>query len=210
MIGLLRGILRGTTDEKHIQVSRYGDLYVTQHLPSYTELVNAGMVWTCGAATATAAVTNLPTTTAVISLYNNEPEGGKSYVVLAVFGFNAANAAALDGWAIVHCVNDAMPTTRPTADIAVASIKGLKARQGAYGGNAIVDLAATVTDDLWKPVSTSVNTAVNSATGTALYITNQQAILPVLPPGGMYSLASTATSTSLTTRLGFVWAEIKL
>lgn len=196
-------------DGEHAQgINRRGAQYVQDDLPSLTALINEGVCWQAGAATATAAVTTMPTTTAVITLYNNESEGGKSFVLLSVFGIQEANGAALSSWGIAHCVHKDKPATLPTADIAVASIKGLKARQGSYGGNAIIDLAATVVDDLWKPIGPFAGTTVVSLSGTQIDVPLNG--LVILPPGGEYSLASIASATSVTTRLGFRWAEVQL
>lgn len=177
-------------------------------LPWQAMLVQQGVCWTVGQAAATAAVVALPTTTAALSLYNNEPDGGKSYIVFAVGTSQVAAPAALDTFSLVHCINMDKPGTLPTQDIARTSVKGLKARQGPYQGNAIIDLAATVTDDLWKAVGSSQNTAVASATGAALEVLHT--IPVILPPGGMYSLQITATSTSVTGRSYFKWAELYL
>lgn len=196
-------------DSEHPQgINRRGAQYVQDDLPSLTTLVNEGVCWQVGEATAVAAVTTMPTTTAQITLYNNEAEGGKTYIVLSVFGIQVANGAALNSWGIAHCVNVAKPSTLPTADIATTSIKSLKARQGSYGGNAIVDLAATVVDDLWKPVGAFAGTTVVSLSGTQIDVPLNGAV--ILPPGGEYSLVAIASATGITTRLGFRWAEVQL
>lgn len=194
--------------EKSQGINRRGAQYVQDDLPSLTALVNEGACWQAGEATATAAVTTMPTTTAGITLYNNEAEGGKSYIVLSVFGIQVANSAAQASWGIAHCIHASKPATVPTADIAVASIKNLKARGGSYGGNAIVDLAATVVDDLWKPVGNSTGTVVVSLSGLQIDVPLNG--LVILPPGGEYSLVSIASATGITTRLGFRWAEVQL
>lgn len=189
-------------------LNRRGGQYVQDDLPSLTALVNEGVCWAAGEATAVAAAIALPTTTAQVTLYNNESEGGKSYIVLSVFGIQVADGAALNSWGIAHCIHIAKPGTLPSADIASTSFKNLKARAGAYGGNAIIDLAATVVDDLWKPVGPSVGTTVVSLPGTQLDVPLNG--LVILPPGGEYSLVAVASATGITTRLGFRWAEVQL
>lgn len=190
------------------RLSQRGGLYVQDDLPPLTTLVQEGVCWQVGAATAVAAVTTMPTTTAQISLYNGEAEGGKSYVLLSVYGIQVANGAALNSWGLAHCINVDKPGTLPTQDIAKTSVKGLKARQGGYNGNAIIDLAATVTDDLWAPVGNYAGTTVVSLSGTQLDVPLNG--LVILPPGGMYSLAAIAAATGITVRQGFRWAEIQL
>jgi len=206
---LIRGKLRGSADvEKEISLGLQRDLHISKLLPDYATLVNEGLVWTVGQATATAAVTSLPTLTAGISLYNSEPDGGKSYVILKVGANQVGNGAAQASWHLAHLINVEKPTTIPTADILAASIKNLKARAGQYSGKAIVDLGATVIDDLWKPVGNSTGTVVVSLSGTAIEVPINGMV--IVPPGGMYSLEAIASATGITVRMYFVWAEIQL
>ena len=206
----LYGLLKGSSSvEQRTEVSKRGALYTQMDLPPFAQLAAEGKIWTAGEATAVAAVVALPTTTAGISLYNNEAEGGLSYVLIAAIATQVANAAAQASWHLAQCVGVLKPTTRPTADIAAASIKSFgKSPSGAYGGNAIVDLGATVVDDLWKPIGPSVNTAVVSLSGTAVWVPLNGGV--VIGPGGTYSLKGIASAVDITLRIGFVWAEVQL
>lgn len=187
--------------------SPHGALLNCKDLPDLATLTNEGCVWQAGQATATAAVLALPTTTAGITLYNNEPEGGKSYVLLSAFATQVANAAAQASWHLAHAIGRLKPATRPTADIAAASIYNMKSPGPAYGGYAIIDLAATVEDTLWKNVGPSVNTAVVSLSGTAIDVPLHGGV--ILAPGGSYSLQAVASAVDITVRMGFRWAEIQ-
>ena len=92
------------------------------------------------------------------------------------------------------------------ADIAIGSITNMKARAGNYGGSAIIDLAATVVDDLWKSIGFSI---VNAITGVGWQADVWLDGLVILPPGGMYSLVTIAQATGVQTRAGFTWAEVQ-
>lgn len=180
----------------------------TQEPPSTLQMTNDGAIWSGGEAVGVAAVTAPPTTLAQISLYNDEPEGtGKSYLVLRVYGFVTATPAGLSQFGLHHCVHRAKPTPKPTRDIPLSSITNMKALQGTYTGNTIIDLAATVVDDLWKPVGYSI---LNAVTGVGWQLDIWLDSLVILPPGGLYSLAAVASTTTVSTRLGFTWAEIRL
>jgi len=207
---ILHALKRGTTSvDQRVEATGRGASFTQKDLPDYTELVRSGVVWTVGEATAVAAVTAPPTTTAGISLYNDEAEGsGLAYVLLKVFGLQVGASAALASWGISHNIATIKPTTKPTGDIAASSIKNLRSPSPNYGGKAIVDLAATVTDDLWKPIGNSTGTVVVSLTGTQIDVLINGMV--VVMPGGMYSLKGVASDTGITVRLGFVWAEVKL
>ena len=187
------------------------NLFVTEELPSLVHLVNQGAVWSAGAATGVAAVIAPPTTTAQISLYNNEGEKGLSYLVLRVYGIVTATPAGLSQFGISHCVHRAKPATLPDRDIPVASITNMKAggsRQSTtYEGAARIDLALAVADDLWKPLGYSI---LNAVTGVGWQLDIWLDSLVIIPPGGLYSLAAVASTTTVSTRLGFTWAEVQL
>ena len=206
----LYGLLKGSSSsEQRIEVNRRGAMYTQRDLPECTQLCAEGKVWTVGELSATASVTALPTTTSGIGLYNNEPEGGLSYIMLAAFATFDAAGAALASLHLAQCVATLKPTTRPTADIAAASIKNFgKTPSNAYGGNAIVDLALAVADDLWKNIGDSTDSIVVSLPGNCLWVPLNGMI--VLGPGGTYALETIASATTSNSRIGFVWAEVQL
>ena len=206
---ILKALRRGEPGTKQaLQANRRGSLFIVEELPSLVELTNAGAVWSAGEATGVASVVAPPTTLAQISLYNNEEEGsGKSYLILRVYGFVTATPAGLSQFGIHHCVHRTKPATRPTAEITAASITNMKARVANYDGKAIIDLALTVADDLWKPLGYSI---LNAVTGVGWQADIWLDSLVIIPPGGLYSLVSVASSTTVNTRLGFTWAEVQL
>tara|TARA_Y100000310_G_scaffold289932_1_gene316716 strand:- start:1341 stop:1985 length:645 start_codon:yes stop_codon:yes gene_type:complete len=205
VMGLVRGA-RNTWDG--LSVSPNGAIYTIKDLPDNAELVNQGLVWSVGEASATASVIAPPTTTAGVLLYNDNPDGGPSLIVLAAFALQTASAAAVGMYGLSQVVIMIKPATKPTADIAVASYKGLKSLQGPYGGKAIFDLGPTVVDDLWKPVGNNEQVTLASAVGSQLYV---PLVVPVvLPPGGSYGLECVSSNTSIQSRLGVVFAEVQL
>ena len=204
---VLKALRRGNTSQRDSLESYRRALQVTEELPSLVQLVNQGAVWSAGEATGVASVVAPPTTLAQISLYNNEEEGGKSYLVLRDYGVVTATPAGLSQFGISHCIHRAKPATKPTAEILAASITNMKARVANYEGKAIIDLALTVADDLWKPLGYSI---LNAVTGVGWQLDIWLDSLVIIPPGGLYSLASVASTTTVNTRLGFTWAEVQL
>ena len=96
---IFKGLVRGTT-EKHrsVAVGGQGQQLMAKLLPDFAQLVAEGRVWRAQEASATASVVALPTTAALFTLGNNEPDDGLWYVPLAIYGFNSANAAAIDNF----------------------------------------------------------------------------------------------------------------
>ena len=179
-----------------------------EDLPSLFQLVNSGSVWSGGEAVGVAAVIAPPTTLAQISLYNNEPVStGKSYILLRVYGVITATPTGLSQVGISHCVHRRKPSPTPTRDIPLSSITNMKGLITDYDGTAIIALAETVADDLWKPVGYS---NLDAVTGVGWQLDIWLDTLVIIPPGGMYSLAAVASSITVSTRLGFTWIERKL
>ena len=175
-------------------------------LPSLAQLVNAGAVWSAGEDTGVAAVIAPPTTLSQISLYNNEPEGGLSYRLLRAYGIVTATPAGLSQFGLSHCIHRAKPSPLPARDIPITSITNMKALVPTYTGRARIALALTVINDLWKPLGYSI---LNAVTGVGWQLDIWLDNLVILPPGGLYSLAAVASSTTVSTRLGFTWAEVR-
>lgn len=210
-----KGLVRGTVDVmRHQAVSPQGVSLFQKLMPDYAQLVAEGRVWRAQEAAATASVTALPTTASLFTLGNNEPDDGLWYVVLAVYAFNSANAAAIDYFSLAACVSQ-LPAltggTDPTLaqDIAKTSIKNmLGVRGGGYNGRAVIDTGVTITDDLWFPLGNgSGSTGIASATGAAVWHWVNGLI--ILPPKAILGMVSTATSASNTTRKGVIWTEAR-
>ena len=213
---LLKGFVRNSENtEKAVSVSPKGDLFMVKTMPDYSQLVAEGRVWRAQEASATASVVSLPTTAGLFTLGNNEGDDGLWYVLLACYASNTANAVALDSYGLALNISHQPALTGGidvslARDIAATSIKSMLGGIGTvspYQGKAILDTGVTVTDDLWFPVgNASGSTAINSATGGSMWVWLNGIV--VLKPKALISIVSTATSTSNTTRKGFVWAEV--
>lgn len=214
MLGTLKGLIRGSVDTlRQIAVGHQGDAKTSKFLPDYAQLVAEGRVWRVQDAAAVASVVALPTTTSLLTLANNEGDDGLWYVVLAAYGHNAANAAAIDSFGLVGCISQIPATTggvnpTPVQDIAKTSIKSmLGVRGGGYNGRAVIDGGNTITDDLWFPLGqSSGSTGVASAAGASVF--NWLHGLVILPPKAQLATATVATSTSNTVIKGLIWAEV--
>src|SRR3990167_9210435 len=133
---------------RYIRSNEEQELLTAQGLPPYTELTRRGRGWQVMDTSATAAVVVRPSTVAGLTVYNGETGAtAKSYVIDRVGAFNLVTTAALSDWSIWACIHPA-GMTAPTADI--TAIKGMNG--GTYAGSAIVDTAATVTDNGWFPI----------------------------------------------------------
>ncbi len=183
-----------------------GAVSTAKRLPDFATLVQEGKVWRAQDTTTTALNNNaFPTTTAGLTLQN--PAGtGKDYIVFAVTSIcDVFEAAALITYSAALCVHNAavVPYTR---DIALTAIGSMKAGQGAYGGQAILDRGATVANDNWTPIGNTEKSILNAQTWNASYIALQ---VPVIVPEGLHiSVAGVADTATVEAGFGFVWAEV--
>ncbi len=173
--------------------------------------VAQGRVWRANETTLAAVVTAVPTTTAGISFFNGELEGGKSYLLLAAYAIQGGTPAALSSWGLVHQLSHlATGTVEPAAGALLVTstvVAGLRGNQGVYGGAAVIDIGETVLDDRWAPIGNSEDTVVISLTGSQLYIPLMPPI--EVPPGALYSLMGVGAAVDITLRMGAVWAELE-
>lgn len=209
-----QGLVRGTVDTyRRGSVSPQGAQLFQKLMPDYAQLVAEGRVWRAQETTATASVVALPTTASLFTIGNNEPDDGLWYVVLAVYAFNAANAAAIDAFGLVGCLSQLRALTggldvTMAQDIAKTTIKPMNGVAGGqYNGRAVLDTGVTITDDRWFPLASDTgSTGVNSGAGKTVFAWINGLI--VLSPKTLFGMVSTATSTSNTTTKGLIYAEV--
>ena len=169
----------------------------------YADLVNSGCVWQAKSAT-TAAVIAVPTTASILGIQNGEPDGGKSLVVLAVGAIQIASPATMCTLALIH-----NPQILKAAAFAKdVTPTNLKPRTGTYGGNTVVDNAATVVADGWYPLGKP--SALNIASLFGGNIWEEINGLVVIPPGGSWGLSCIANEVAVTVQIAVVWAELYL
>ena len=202
---ILQGYKKNSSKTVNVATTGGGALLTAAYGPRRAQWVAEGKGYRVIEATATAGVAALPTTTAGLTLQNGEPDNGKWYVIHSVFATCEASAAAVETAYIAHCIG-MNRVAAATQDLALTSVKPLLGGAGPYSGTAILDLAATVVDDLWMPISNVVSNAV--ASNGEFSIVAQLDGLVVLKPKAQYSLELLATTTGVTGRLGIVWFEV--
>lgn len=161
--------------------------------------------------TAIAAVAAFPTTAAHFCLFNGENPGGKSYEILTASTVYATSAAAAECGMLI-CHNATAPVlTLPasTAALGPLPLGGFKA-QGSF---ALVGSAVTVANSsIWHPIGTGYDTAATTTIGLGTFWQTPTvgALIYVVPPGGIFSLATLAATNAGTNHLSVCWREVQL
>jgi hypothetical protein len=129
--GRVRGLFSGNypenREDEQLHINTRGDQVVAQGLPELTELVRMGDSWQVATTTGQAALTALPTTTAGITIKNNESATGKCYAIDSFGSWEAVvDATQTDVTAIFAMLNsrtDAVPSAvllRPASSLSRA------------------------------------------------------------------------------------------
>lgn len=204
---LFKGLYRGggNQEERTLEVARDNSLLVGQSLPPYTELTRRGGGWQAMATAAVAALVVRPTTTAMATLWNGEPQGGKSYVIDRIFAHQLVSTAAQGFYSIWICVHPA-GMAAPTDDITVRN--SLSGKKG-YVGYSRFDNGATVVADGWFPWGNwSEVEAVGVLPGG--HVEAEIAGRIIIPPSAAISMHVVASVVGITLTGGFMWYEVQL
>jgi len=193
--------------EGRIQANNRGDLLVAQALPPKSDLARLGNTWVTAIDTADAFtyVAGWPTTRAELVLFNNEPAGGKSYLLDAAFLYGvtsqaAAQPATLAGQLVAPGV--AAPTDNTS--LLITSRSG-KPNYGGKARKAIANTAFAVANR-WEVLG-SVQSPMTTNLGAALYVELLGGF--IVPPQGAFCLAGIAGTAAGTAICGAVWHEVQ-
>jgi len=221
MLMKIAGAIRGAfapdypegAEDKQLQLNNRGELVVAQGLPDLAEIVRLGESYQIKTATAFAALTTEPTTTAALSLHNNEPGVGKCYVIESVaFWERVVDATQQNQIAIFGMVNP-QGGTMPSAGTQLASATSIKSLSGrsAYGGKGVIRVGATVTDDGWFPYGNTNPNAAAVAGGAWRVHDIPLRGLVIVPPGAAFSVhAAKIAATASQLHAVIRWHEVQL
>ena len=204
---LLRAIYRGAggEDERSLVTDRRSNLLTAFGLPDYTELVRMGVVWSAMNTAALAALVVRPSTVANFTLFNNEPEGGLTYIIDRAFGFNLVTTAAEARQGMWLCCHP-RGLVSPVNDI---TARGSHACKANYGGRAFLATNFTVTNNGWFPVGQTTDVEPTGVLPGAVLTWHAEGRLLVPPQCGI-STQFVASVVGETWTSGFAWYEAQL
>ena len=206
---LVKANTRASNAATKANLNEIGDLLVAQGLPPYTEMTRRGKGYQVITTTAAASLVVRPSTVALITLWNGEGTGGKSYIIDRIFTHMLVSDNAQGRFMLWACVHP-QGMTKPTADItrAVTNLTGLSGKY--YSGMAVVDIDATVGDNGWYPVSSSVDYEPTGVLPGAGIVANIEGRLIVPPQGGISVQVVASDPDESTSVVGISWYEEEL
>lgn len=204
---LMKALYRGGGDdiENNLSSDKRQNLLVAQGAPPYVEMSRRGIGAQAMTTAAVAALVVRPSTVALATLFNNEPEGGKIYVVDRAFAFNLVSTAAQARhgiWLCSHPKGLVTPTNEITA-------RGSYAARANYGGRAFLVVDMTVTDDGWFPWGTWGDVEPTGVLPGGILTVHIEGRLLVPPQCGVSgTVVSSVVGNTFT--FGFSWYEMQL
>lgn len=204
-----RGIIPDLAEGEPGQVlalNSRGEALVSQVLPSRAELVRLGNSWSVSIPTgsAFAPVAAWPTTLENIELYNNEPAGGKSYIIDSVWAAAITSIAAASSFALL--VQHLGPLAAPTNNTALLIVS--RSGRRSYPGNAFRAVAGTrATASQWDVVA-GMAASPSASIGASVYA--DLFGYYVVPPGNGIAFNLVASTAAGTAIQGVGWHEVQL
>lgn len=138
-------------DEETLVMDQQRNLLTSAGAAAYTDIVRVGRAFYVNTTSAVAAVVAVPTTACLFAIYNNEPDGGRSYVIDWVAASNVVSTAvASQAQVIVNLgqVREAAPTD---GGLVIKKANGL-------GGGSSDTRARTILTATALPATTGVAT----------------------------------------------------
>lgn len=193
-----------------LSLNSRGEQITVQGLPANAQLVSAGSSYMARTTTATAPVTAIPTTAALLGLWNGEPDNGKCYVVDSFFVVIVGPTAAVQAMSILANVSTQRVDTAIANTIAPVPLKGNRPYNGQ--GRVAVGITLDATNGVaanWYPWGSSGTPVNTTQVGQCLDVPVNGAI--IIPPKGQLSLSvlsGAATASSI--QVGVRWHEVIL
>ena len=171
------------------------------------ELARRGNGLSAMSTTAVNAVVVRPGTAAMVSLVNNEPPGGKSYIIESGFAFNLVSTALAEGASIWLCVHPVGRGDTITNNITARG--NMTGKPVVNPGHSIFGIDDTVTDDGWFPWGPHLPITLVGVTPSGAIVAPVDGKI-ILPPTAALSLNVVAGLVTDTFTAGFRWYEEQL
>jgi hypothetical protein len=205
----IRAINRVTNVVGDLLANEAGEQLIARGSADYEDITRSGYGFHCINPTTTAAVTAVPTTAAIFSIWNSADDGGRSIIIDAVFGYAVAGGAVLYQAGMIYVLGQTRVATNGGA-IVVRRNNGYGATSDSIAVCDDVTTLDAVTGVAvgWTPIGNSITSAVASLGGLAIFERVDGRI--IVPPGRNLGLHVLASAVGTTWQVGVMWHERQL
>ncbi len=186
------------------KVSEEGGILVSQVYSPEIELTRRGNGLSAVSTSAVAALVARPTTLAMVTLANDEPAGGKSYIMESAFAFNLVSTALAEGASIWLCVHPVGSSEAITDNISARG--NLTGKPVVNPGHSKFGTEDTVLDDGWFPWGPHLPITLVGVTPSGAIVAPIDGKI-IIPPLARLSMQVVAGLTTDTFTAGFRWYE---
>jgi hypothetical protein len=197
-------------EDTEIEISGQGEQIHAQGAAWFSEIGRQGRSFWINTVTQVASVIAMPTTAVAFAIYNNEPDGGRSYVIDQVWMLVTANASIKAQAVMVGClgqVREAVLANAMSATIICKNTNGM----GKLDTRARVILAGTALPattgfaGAWMPITDTTNAGVTSLPGMQRVYTLCGRY--IVPPGRYFALHCVSAKIDVQAQYGISWTE---
>jgi hypothetical protein len=201
----------GSSDEQIALTAQLEQLVAPGAAP-FREITRMGRTFEVHTAAAIGAVVAIPTTAQMLALYNNEPDGGRSYVIDWVAATNVVSTAVASQAQLLANIGQLREAAPTDAALTIKKLNGMgtgndtKARTilNATALSAAMGLAAN-----WFPLGPSVGKpGVAGTPGYGLWAPVDGRI--IVPPGRFFAMHVLANVVGETFLAYMAWHEVQL
>ncbi len=185
-----------------IGITTRGELLTCQALPPRAEVTRQGKSWSVMTATGSAFtnVATMPTTLAVLALYNGDPS--RCYVIDSISFLCLTSVTAASNIALIYQVGAPAVLTDDTAQLINSPLGKV------YDGRAKRAInVTTMVANKWTICGVSGSNSVVSIGSAAIADIEGRIVLPPTSTLGVNAVLGTATGTSL---MGIAWHEVEM
>jgi hypothetical protein len=214
VFGRVRQLLQGLDqasvgDEEQITLNEQLEQLVAFGASPYGEIVKIGRAFELHTTTAVAAVVAVPTTAALLGIWNGEPDGGRSLVIDRVWALMAASAATAGQATLIGAAGQtrvatiATPTTLAINALNSNGGKDTKISQSVSGLDAVTGVAGN-----WRALPGQTGGQHPGAAATpGVYINSEVNGRIIIPPGRQFGVHVFADAVGSTFTVGIEWHE---
>lgn len=218
ILGRIRKLLEGLdaesvgANDEQIALSQQLEVLIAAGAAPYREITKIGRAFVVNTTTAIGAVVAIPTTAVLFALYNNEPDGGRSYVIDWVGAVNAASTAVVAQAQLLGLIGQVRETAPTDGALVIKKANGMGNGNDTKARTILNATALPATTGLatnWFPLGPSVTKP--SAVATPGYGLWQQVDGRVIVSPGRYFALHVIANVVGETFNGFVaWHEVQL
>lgn len=198
--------------EDSFSMTQQFEQLIAQGAAPYREIVKMGRAFFTGTTTAVAAVVAIPTTAVALALYNNEPDGGRSYVVDWIAASGVAKTAAAGQCQMLANIGQIREAAPTNANLAIKKANGMGVGNDTraltiIGGTALP--AGTGIAANWFPIGPSFGAPGAAATpGNGAWVPVDGRF--IVPPGRYFAVTVLADVVGSTFQDYISWHEVQL